>query len=175
MRKFCVVQILMFLLVINGSFLQTVQANNIGYAVALIPKEMLKNANMVRRMETIEFNLKSPGEAVFIHKYALTILNAAGDRYSNLVVPYDKFFAIRDISGTLYDATGKQLKKVKNQKPSFKAFWINEEVRERKKMICWICLFKPGTRTRNFRCLMNNSLMKCLFFSSQGMKQRQMH
>ncbi len=115
MRKDFIIKSIVLLLSLYSLLLQTVQANNITYAVAFIPKEMLKNANMVRRMEAIEFNLKSPGEAVFTHKYALTILNAAGDRYSNLVVPYDKLFVIREISGTLYDANGKQLKKVKNK------------------------------------------------------------
>jgi hypothetical protein len=90
-------------------------ANDIGYSVLLIPKELLKNANSVKRTEQKEFILKKPGEAIFRHKYALTILNEAGDRYSNLVVYYDKFFEIRDISGTLYDASGKAIKKVKNK------------------------------------------------------------
>lgn len=90
-------------------------ANDIGYSVLLIPKDLLKNANSVKRTEQKEFILKKPGEAIFRHKYALTILNEAGDRYSNLVVYYDKFFQIRDISGTLYDASGKAIKKVKNK------------------------------------------------------------
>ena len=89
--------------------------DNLLYSVLFIPSEMTKNANSVRRMESVEFVLKKPGEAVLKHKYALTILNAAGDRYSNFVVPYDRFLDIRDISGTLYDASGKQLKKVKNK------------------------------------------------------------
>lgn len=89
--------------------------DNLLYSVMFLPKELVKDANTVRRMEAYEFNLKKPGEAVFKHRYALTILNAAGDRYSNLVVYYDKFFEIKDISGTLYDASGKQLKKVRNK------------------------------------------------------------
>lgn len=106
---------LLLVCVVLGFIAEAKAENNPAYSVLLIPKEMLKNANSVRRMEQVEFILKKPGEAVFKHKYALTILNAAGDRYSNLVVYYDKFNEIRDISGALYDASGKLLKKVKNK------------------------------------------------------------
>ena len=85
------------------------------YAISKIPPALLKNANVVKRSEEERFELKNPGEAYYTHKYVLTILNENGDKYAGLLEVYDKFFEIRSIEGTLYDASGKEIKKLKNR------------------------------------------------------------
>ena len=52
------------------------------YSILLIPKELLKNANVVKRMEEIRFEVINTGETVLYRKYALTILNEAGDEHA---------------------------------------------------------------------------------------------
>jgi transglutaminase-like putative cysteine protease len=47
------------------------------------------------------------------HKYALTILNEKGDKHAQLVLDYDKLHKIKEINGALYDAQGKQIRKLK--------------------------------------------------------------
>lgn len=85
------------------------------YAVANISEALKKNANVVKRSEEERFTLKSPGEAVYFHKYALTILNENGDRYAAFQQYYDKFVEIKNIEGTLFDAAGNKIKELKNK------------------------------------------------------------
>src|SRR5688500_12300787 len=85
------------------------------YSAATIPKELLKNANVVKRMEEVRFEIINTGETVFYQKYALTILSEAGDKYAQFSQYYDKLTSIRSIEGSLYDSQGKLLKKLKNK------------------------------------------------------------
>lgn len=105
---------------ITGTFLFVlillqVNAGNGEYAVSAIPAALLKNAHVVKRMEQISFEIKNTGEAVLKKKYAITILNENGDRLAGFTEYYDKLHEIRNIEGTLYDAAGKELKKLKNK------------------------------------------------------------
>jgi|SRR5829696_154253 len=92
-----------------------VKAADIKYPVSSIPEKLLKNANVVKRMEEIEFHIINTGETVLRHKYALTILNENGDDNAGLVEAYDKLRQITSIEGFLYDGNGNVLKKVKNK------------------------------------------------------------
>jgi hypothetical protein len=85
------------------------------YSAAAIPKELLKNANVVKRMEEVRFEIINTGETILYQKYALTILNEAGDKHAQFSQYYDKLINIRFIEGSLYDAQGKLLKKLKNK------------------------------------------------------------
>lgn len=85
------------------------------YAVTAIAPGLLKNANMVKRVEEESFTLKNPGEAIYRHKYAFTILNENGDDYAGFMQFYDKFMDLRSIEGALYDANGNELKRLKKK------------------------------------------------------------
>lgn len=85
------------------------------YAVANISEALKKNANVVKRSEEERFTLRSPGEAVYYHKYALTILNENGDKHAAFHQYYDKFVEIKNIEGTLFDAAGNKIKELKNK------------------------------------------------------------
>lgn len=85
------------------------------YSIAFIPQNLIKNANVVKRMEDVRFEIISTGETIYYQKYALTILNEAGSKYAQFTQDYDKLTQVRSIEGTLYDATGKQIKKLKNK------------------------------------------------------------
>src|SRR5687767_9146880 len=85
------------------------------YSAAALSKDLTKNANAVKRMEEVRFEIISTGETVLYQKYALTILNEAGDKYAQFTQSYDKLITIRSIEGALYDAQGKLLKRLKNK------------------------------------------------------------
>ena len=91
------------------------QGGDRGYAVANIPPELLKNANVVKRMEEISFEIINTGEAILKKKYALTILNEYGSRHAAFVEYYDKLHEIKDVEGVLFDDNGKELKKLRNR------------------------------------------------------------
>ena len=85
------------------------------YSFNTIPKELLKEANVVKRMEEVRFEIINTGETLLYKKYALTVANEAGAKYAQFWQSYDKLIQIRSIEGSLYDAQGKLLKKLKNK------------------------------------------------------------
>ncbi|HMR92605.1 MAG TPA: DUF3857 domain-containing protein [Chitinophagaceae bacterium] len=85
------------------------------YAVSGIPAALLKNANAVIRLEDEELEVMNPKQSVFTRHYAITILNEKGDRWAELVEYYDKLRAISDVEGYLYNAAGKQIRKMKKK------------------------------------------------------------
>ena len=85
------------------------------YPVSAIPATLLKDANVIKRMEDVRFEIRNLHDAVYTRKFALTILNEAGQRYADFAVGYDKLHKITNIEGALYDAAGNQLKKVKGK------------------------------------------------------------
>ncbi len=85
------------------------------YAAAAIPDSLQKEANAVVREEELRVIIKSPDKAVVRHSYAITVLNEAGNGFARYYGHYDKESPINDISGFLYDASGKELKRVKQK------------------------------------------------------------
>lgn len=85
------------------------------YAVYRIAPSLLKNSNVIKRQDDRQFILKNPGEAYYKRKYVLTILNEKGDELAAFSQLYNKFIEIKSIEGSLYDAAGKELRKVKNK------------------------------------------------------------
>lgn len=85
------------------------------YPVSNIPQKLLKDADVVKRMEEVQFEIVSTGETILHRKYALTILNENGDNNAALVEYYDNLHKIRSIEGSLYDAMGNLIKKLKDK------------------------------------------------------------
>src|SRR5689334_3869326 len=83
------------------------------YAVSKISPDLVKNANAVLRLEEIEFDIHSTKEAIETNHYVITILNENGDKWAEFAEYYDKLRDINWVEGYLYDANGKQLKKMK--------------------------------------------------------------
>ncbi len=94
---------------------QSLWAGNGDYAVSKIPPALLKNAHAVKRMETLRFEVINTGEAVLRKKYAITVLDENGDRFAAFVEYYDKLHELKNIEGVLYDAEGRELKRLKNK------------------------------------------------------------
>jgi hypothetical protein len=84
------------------------------YPVNTIPAELRENVNIVFRHDEMVFKILSKSKATFYVHQVITILNEKGKSYASEVVGYDKLSKIRDINGTVYDADGKQIKKLKN-------------------------------------------------------------
>ncbi len=84
-----------------------------GYAVSKIPASLLKNADVVKRAESIVFEITEGNKARYRHKVAFTILNEKGDRWSSFAEGYDKLRSIESIEGTLFNASGNKIKSLK--------------------------------------------------------------
>src|SRR4051812_17598546 len=85
------------------------------YNASLIPDSLTKNANVVERYDETRIEIKEAGKAKIHRRYAFTILNEAGDKYSTFYTYYDKFREVNSIDGALFDANGKELKSVKKK------------------------------------------------------------
>lgn len=102
-------------LIIYLSLFVTIKATAQSYNISLISDSLIKNANVVCRSNELRIEIKEPGKAKIYRKRVFSILNEAGDKYSFFYTYYDKFNDINDIDGTLYDASGKELKNVKKK------------------------------------------------------------
>ena len=85
------------------------------YSVSRIPKVMLENAHAVKRSEQKEFIINSTRSVKTRHHYAITILNENGNKHAELVIFHDKLTTVKSIKGTLYNAAGNILKKLKSK------------------------------------------------------------
>ncbi len=83
------------------------------FSVSLIPAHLLKNANAVVRLDEMEFEIINKGRTIQRTRYVITILNEKGDALAYFSEYYTKFRKINSIEGYLYDASGKQLSKMK--------------------------------------------------------------
>ncbi len=83
------------------------------FAVSRIPAQLLKNANAVVRIDELDFEIISKGRTVQRSRYVITILNEKADALAVFSEYYTKHRKINSIEGFLYDASGKQLAKMK--------------------------------------------------------------
>lgn len=85
------------------------------YSVSAIPANLLKKANVVKRIDQTEFKIINPTSTIYTRHYAYTILNEKGEGFGEFAEGYDKLRKITLLEGALYDAGGKRLKKIKNK------------------------------------------------------------
>src|ERR1700729_1960424 len=85
------------------------------YNVALIPDSLLKSARVVVREEEFVLEIKSPEKAIEKKRVAYTILSENADDYAEYEAEYGKFTSLNSVSGTLYDASGKEIKRFKKK------------------------------------------------------------
>ena len=91
----------------------SVRAQTDNWAVSAISPAMTLNADAVIRFDELTYVVHSPSEAVLRVRQVITILNEKADGKARLVVPYDRFSKVTDIEGTIFDASGKPIKRLK--------------------------------------------------------------
>ncbi len=85
------------------------------YPVAAIPDSLRKDTRVVTRLSEKIFEIRSPGKATVHEHYVYTILNETGKNFGGYYTDYDRFKSINDLTGTLYDASGKEIKHIKKK------------------------------------------------------------
>jgi len=83
------------------------------YAIATVPATLQSEADVVKRMEKVSFQVLSPKKTILKRQYALTILNEEGAKHSRFEIYYSKLSSLKSFDGALYDADGRELKKIK--------------------------------------------------------------
>jgi transglutaminase-like putative cysteine protease len=84
------------------------------YPVSEIPEELKKDVNAVVREDKIVFKILAQNKATSYEYFAVTIFNKNAEEFATSVQSYDKLTKIINFSGSVYDATGKLIKKLKN-------------------------------------------------------------
>lgn len=98
MKKHLLLSILLFPLLLSAQ-------DNLSLSVALIPPNLLPDANAVIRQQDVVFTVKSAGDAVLRERLVVTILNDKS-YYSALVLHYNSFNKIGKVSGQVFNAAG---------------------------------------------------------------------
>ncbi len=85
------------------------------YSISMIPDSLRNdNAHVVVRNSTTKIEVVSLTKVNYSSTWVYTILDAKADRYfSRLIAYYDDFSKITKLEGALFDATGKQIERLK--------------------------------------------------------------
>jgi transglutaminase-like putative cysteine protease len=94
------------------AFFSNISAQN-PWAADKIPAELKEKAHAVVRMSETFFTVKNIGEATEKNHIVVTILDEQGLRFASQVIFYNKLTKINDLEGTLYDAKGEKVKRLK--------------------------------------------------------------
>jgi transglutaminase-like putative cysteine protease len=84
-------------------------------SVLSIPAELKENANAVIRSNHKEITISSRKSMTVKTSRTVTVLNDYGDDYADASEFYDKSIKIKSIEAVIYDAFGKEIKKVKKR------------------------------------------------------------
>ena len=98
------------LLVFNG-----ISAQNLEFSILGIPADLKENANSVVRNQEVTVEIKSISNMVVKTRKVTTVLNEKGLRNIDAFEYYDKTKSVNSIEATVYNAFGKELKKIKRK------------------------------------------------------------
>lgn len=103
------------LIVVLLAVSQIVLATDKKFPVSEIPGSIIKDADAILRLDETKVTINNPGSVTYITHRAVTILNSEGDRFAILRADYDKLNKVSNITGTMYDAEGNTLQKIKSK------------------------------------------------------------
>ncbi len=123
--------ILMVLMVLGVKTFAGTESDS--YAVNLIPDELKEGAVAVIRGHQTKFTVLSIDKGIEKVRYAITILDKTADDKARLVVHYDKLHKVKSIEGKLFDASGRQIEKLRKKdikdQSNFQSFSLFEDNR----------------------------------------------
>ncbi len=83
------------------------------YSSSIIADSLKANAHSVVRLYAETYHVQNPGEAIHRIHSVVTVLDERGQKHATIAVGHDKFTKINDMEAIVYDAFGKQVKKMK--------------------------------------------------------------
>ena len=107
------IKMLLVALVVFTTF--TVQSQKNDYSALLIADSLKENANAVVRLNQIDIVIASQRNMVINSTRIITVLNEKGLSEIDAVENYNKKTTVKDIGATIYDAAGKEIKKIKRK------------------------------------------------------------
>ncbi len=86
-----------------------------GYSVASLPDSLRQNANAVVRLDLTEVSIGSQRDMRTKYKRAVTVFNEKGLSTIQGIESYSKRKSVKNIYATVYDASGKEIKKIRRK------------------------------------------------------------
>ena len=110
---------------ISGS-MNPVSASDKRYPVDSIPPGLMDKSDAIIRSRITRFVIKDERRALETVTYAVTIFNkAAQEKFSTLALTYDKFHEIETLEGTIFDATGEEVRELEKADIIDRSYVIN--------------------------------------------------
>lgn len=103
---------LVLLLSLYGAGMLTAQG---AWAAADISPDLQDKANSVVRLYELRFEVLNPGEALETEHRVVTLLNGKAASESEQVFTYDNLVRIEEIEGTVYDASGQLVRRIRKK------------------------------------------------------------
>jgi len=94
--------------------INTLNSQN-AYTSLLIPDNLKENANSIVRYQLIDINIASQKSMTVKKKKVVTVLNKRGQNNVDAIEFYDKSNKVIAIEATIYNAFGKEIKKIKRK------------------------------------------------------------
>ncbi len=91
----------------------TSYSQNSHFSVLTLPDSLVTDANSVVQFEDVSIEIKSQREMLVHVKKAITILNKLDEEYADITIHYNKRRKIKNLEAHVYDATGREIKKIK--------------------------------------------------------------
>src|SRR5260221_7146148 len=88
-------------------------AGDVKYPVSSIAEELKKDVDIVVREDHMSFRIKSKNNATYYVHQVSTIFNERGNSAAKEIISYDKLSKVTDINAYIYNAEGKQIKRLK--------------------------------------------------------------
>jgi len=85
------------------------------HSILNLPENLKTNAYAVVRLDDTEVNLNNPYEMTIKKHRIITVFNKYGNAYAKIDVPYDNHSSVKSIKAVVYNAFGKEIKKVKSK------------------------------------------------------------
>ena len=96
-------------------FISYTYSQDYNFNSSSIPENLKENANAVIRFEDVSIEMISQREMTVKTEKAITIYNKLADGLADLTIHYDKRKSIKNVVVYIYDAFGKEIKKVKKR------------------------------------------------------------
>jgi len=100
--------IILLLFIVISSYSQ-----NSVFTVLNIPENLKKDANSVVQKDEVLVSMTSQNSLTIKSQQVITVLNKLGDKHAQITLYYDKRRAIKNVVVYIYDAFGKEIKKIK--------------------------------------------------------------
>jgi Domain of Unknown Function with PDB structure (DUF3857) len=104
-----------FTLLIIFLFFNSSDAQNAEYPIFTIADSLKQNANAVVRLNQVDINISSQRDMNIKTKRVISILNEKGLGSIEAVEHYDKSSSIRDVDAKVYNAFGKEIKRLRRK------------------------------------------------------------